>query len=154
VNERSQLMSQAVEEALRHSRELLSVCSSVGNQFGLGRESEGVQLLQFLIGGLGCISEAVHLTIPLQERRNVRISLEDLPGTLESLVAALESKDYDRVGDIVACEIRPVLEDWSHKLSELNRAESVHDAVHESRGSIADASNDEANPPSSSRDKA
>ncbi len=119
MNERSQLMSQAIEEARRHSGELLSVCSSIGDRFRVGREQEGVKLLQFLLSGLGCISQAVQLTFPLQEERGVPISLEGLPGVLEPLVEALENKDYALVGDIVTIEIEPILTDWNRKLDVL-----------------------------------
>jgi hypothetical protein len=121
VNEQSQLMSQAVDEACRHTRELVLVCSSIGDRFSLGREQEGVELLRFLLSGLGCISQAVHLTSPLQEERGIRISLEELPGILTPLVEALENKDYALVGDLVTCEIEPILSGWSLRLDELNR---------------------------------
>jgi hypothetical protein len=114
-----EMMDQALEQALAHSRELLAICPTITSQFTVGQDQQAIEQLRFLLSGLGFVSQALQLTYPLIEERGGSVSLDELPPKLEPLVEALENRDYPLVGDIVTYELEPILDRWSRSLDSL-----------------------------------
>jgi hypothetical protein len=112
----NQLMSQAISEAYAYGEELRQACSTIGDHFQLGRREEGIHLLQGFLEGIGCISQAIHLTRPIHEEKGLEFELTELQEILAPLVEALEDQDFSLVGDILAYEVEPVLGRWTAEL--------------------------------------
>ena len=111
-----QLMTQALSEAHVYGEELRTTCSTISGHFQFGRQEQGIELLRGFLEGIGCISQAIHLTQPIHEATGLNIELSELPDVLGPLVEALENKDYGLAGDILTFEIAPVLDKWSLEL--------------------------------------
>jgi hypothetical protein len=73
-------------------------------------------MLTELLEGIGWISQALHLTYPVQIEKKLAINLSELPKTLNPLVTALGNKDYGLIGDILIFEVQPLLTKWSEEL--------------------------------------
>ena len=99
-----------------YGEELKDACSAISGHFQSGRRDEGVALLKGLLEGIGCISQAIHLTQPIHKETGLNIELSELPDVLGPLVEALENEDYGLVGDILSYEVSPVLDKWSLEL--------------------------------------
>jgi hypothetical protein len=111
-----QLMNQALNEAQIYGEELMDTCSTISGHFQFGRNNEGIEMLRSFLDGIGCISQAIHLTQPVHQEKGLKIDLSELPDVLEPLVEALENQDYGLVGDILTYEVAPILEKWSSEL--------------------------------------
>jgi hypothetical protein len=118
MNELSELelMNKALVEAHVFGEELKETCSTISGHFQVGRQNEGVALLSGFLEGIGCISQAIHITQPIHEEKGLQIELSELPDVLGPLVEALENEDYGLVGDILSFEVSPVLDKWSIEL--------------------------------------
>lgn len=114
--EQRRLMVQALEETLVYGRELSGACDEISNFFRRGEAEQGIELLRQFLEGVGCISQALHMTHQLQKECDVQIDLKELPASLEPLVNALANKDYGLVGDILVYEVEPLLDRWSEAL--------------------------------------
>ena len=115
--ERRELMEQALVQAAELGRELVVTCRQTGEHFAQGSYQEGVQLLRPLLSGVGCLSQALQMTRPLQDERRMAIDLSGLPAILAPLVEALENKDFGLIGDILAYQLQETLETWTGQLS-------------------------------------
>ena len=111
-----QLMTQALNEAHVYGEELRTACSTISGHFQFGRQDQGIELLRGLLEGIGCISQAIHLTQPIHGVKGLDIDLTELSDVLGPLVEALENEDYGLVGDILKYEVVPVLDKWSMEL--------------------------------------
>lgn len=111
------IMRQTINEAQLYGEKLAAVCPTISQYFQHGKKQEGISLLGQFIEGVEWFSYAVHLTEPLQAERDVCIDFNQLPGSLDPLVEALENQDYGLVADILLHEVQPILRSWSTELS-------------------------------------
>jgi len=116
-----QLMIRALSEARVFGEELKAACATISGHFQVGRNDQGAELLKGFLEGIGCISQAIHLTQPIQEEKGLKIELSELPDVLGPLVDALENQDFGLVGDILTYEVAPVLDRWSVELEKAVR---------------------------------
>jgi hypothetical protein len=112
----NELMQQALGESHLYGLELVDACSQIADCFQQGNQQEGVQMLSQFLEGVCCISQAVQLTNPVHQEKNLAIDLAQLPPVLQPLVEALEQKDYRHIGDILTYEMRPLLSQWTEEL--------------------------------------
>lgn len=121
------LMQEAINQAARHTGELRAICDVVAEDLRGGCLTDALPRLQTLLEGIGCISQALQLTKPLQLSRGIEPALEAMPRALEPLVAALENRDWSLAGEVVLFELQPVLEGWFGDLRRLS-TEDLSDA--------------------------
>lgn len=118
VGEQRQLMLQALQQSRDYGLELSQSCTVISQCLQHGQHQQAVQLLQSFLGGIGTLSQALYLTSPLQEEKEISIDLQQLSQVLDPLVQALENQDYGLVGDILLYEIQPILNQWSQALAQ------------------------------------
>ncbi len=124
MENRQQIMQEAINQAYQHAGELRSMCAQAGDQFRAGQNDDGMASLRHVLNGVGCIAQAIHVTVPLQKSKGIELDLTALPGMLEPLVEALENRDFVLLGELVTYEMEPILEGWHQKLAELSREEA------------------------------
>jgi hypothetical protein len=109
-------MNQALRETRQYGGQLAEACSKISKDFRGGNQEEGIHNLSQLLEGIGWISQALHLTYPAQQEKNLSIDLAELPQKLDPLVTALGDKDYGLISDILTFEIGPLLSRWTKEL--------------------------------------
>ena len=117
--DQKQLMLNTLKETYPYGQRLAAACLEIGDCFQQGQKQQGITLLKEFIEGVEWFSYAMHLTEPVRTEKNVTVDLEELPGSLNSLVAALQNQDYGLVADILNLELRPVLDSWSKELAKV-----------------------------------
>jgi hypothetical protein len=115
-----QLMEETLAEAYQYSRKLSDACNTINDCFQGGREQEAGALFHQFLDGLGWISEAFHLTHPLQIEKGIDIDLKKLPEVLRPLEEAWQNQDYGLVGDVLVYEIQPMIEGWNVELYKID----------------------------------
>ncbi len=115
-----ELMQEAINQAARHTGELRVVCDLVVEDLRGGSVADALPRLQTLLEGIGCISQALQLTKPLQHSRGIEPALDSMPRALEPLVAALENRDWHLAGEVIAFELQPILQQWFGELQQLS----------------------------------
>lgn len=128
-DESNRLMVQAIHQAARHTAELQQLCSALSTELRAGPTSDSMTRLKTLLEGIACVSQALQLTRPVQLSEGIEPRLEDMPGALEPLVAALENRDWQLAGEVLTDELAPVLERWQGDLSKLIDRELGHSAL-------------------------
>jgi len=124
MENQEQLMQEAINQAYQHAGELRSMCAHAGDQFKVGQNDDGMDSLRHVLNGVGCIAQAIHVTVPLQRSKGIEMDLTGLPDTLEPLVKALENRDFVLLGELITYEMEPILAGWHQKLGDLSTADA------------------------------
>ena len=119
MENREQLMQDAIDQAYQHTRELKALCATTAAEFSAGRDEEAMAHLRHILDGIGCIAQAIHVTTETQRSKGVEIDLTELPRVLEPIVEALENRDMVALGDLVQYEVEPIVTEWSKQLAGL-----------------------------------
>ncbi len=122
------LMRQALYETYLCGHDLKRVCANIQEQIQQGEESKALANMKEFLEGVGCISQALHMTEAVHQDYQISFDLHDLQRVLNPLVEALESRDFGSIDEILSYDFLPLLDGWSAQLAQIEPTGALSDA--------------------------
>ncbi|SHE62957.1 hypothetical protein SAMN02746089_00558 [Caldanaerobius fijiensis DSM 17918] len=115
----NELMKETMEESFKYIPKLINGIDKEIEYINNGEYTDALSLLTYILEGLGWSIQAITLTAPLH---GFSIDISKTNESLNVLLSAIESSDYQLISDVLNYEIKDVLRGYMNhvKKGELN----------------------------------